>query len=58
MAMSLHLEDGQHSCETDMESLFYSLLDVMSSGHALLWRNQGDHRVLRSLKYSERELLD
>ena len=50
MAMSLHL-DGQHSCETDMESLFYSLLDVMSNGHALLWRHLEEHNLIYSLKF-------
>ena len=52
MAMSLHLDDGQHSCETDMESLFYSLLDIMSNGDALRWRNLLEHSLIRNFKYT------
>ena len=52
MARSLHFDGGQHSCLTDMESLFYSLLDVASDGHALSWRNLTDQIMIRCGKHS------
>lgn len=52
MAMSLHKEDGQHTFETDMESLFYSLLDIMSSGRALPWRHLCEQKLIFSVKYA------
>ncbi len=52
MAQSLHFRGGQHSCETDMESLFYSLMDVASGGRALRWRNLTDPGLIRASKYA------
>ena len=52
MARSLHYEGGQHSCLTEMESLFYSLLDVASGGHALPWRKQTNPFMIRAAKHT------
>jgi hypothetical protein len=53
MALRLHCEMPQHSATTDMESLFYSLMDVASGGEALPWRTMLDDEVaVSSSKYS------
>jgi hypothetical protein len=52
IARSLHYAGGQQSSETDMESLFYSLLDVASGGHALPWRNYNDVVEVRMFKFA------
>ena len=52
MARSLHFDGGRQSCETDMESLFYSLLDVVSNGQALRWRHLFDPALVRVSKYA------
>ena len=51
MAMDLHFDGGRQSCETDMESLFYSLLDVVSGGRALRWRHLIDPALIRACKH-------
>ena len=50
MARSLHFPGGRQSSTTDMESLFYSLLDVASDGRALRWRHSRDPEVITALK--------
>ena len=50
MARSLHFQGGRQSSTTDMESLFYSLLDVASDGRALPWRHVWDPKDIRASK--------
>ena len=52
MAIGLHYDGGRQSCETDLESLFYSLLDVVSSGRALRWRHLIDPALIRGCKHN------
>ena len=50
MARALHFPGGRQSSTTDMESLFYSLLDVASDGRALPWRHLWDPKDIRASK--------
>ena len=50
-SLSLH-DGGQHSCATDMESLFYSLMDVASGGRALAWQDLPEVQEVFCVKYA------
>lgn len=50
-ALSLH-HNAPHSCATDMESLFYSLMDVASGGRALPWQAIPSEKAVYSSKYT------
>ena len=52
MAIGLHYDGGRQSCVTDLESLFYCLLDAVSSGRSLRWRYLIDPALIRACKYS------
>ena len=46
------LDGGQHSCATDMESLFYSLMDVASGGRALAWQDLPEELEVYCVKFA------
>ena len=51
-ALSLHHHGSRHSCTTDMESLFYSLMDVASGGRALPWQALPVEHEVFCVKYA------
>jgi hypothetical protein len=53
-ALSLTAADdsAQHNVATDLESLFYSILDMASDEKALKWRELVDPELIQTSKYS------
>ena len=49
---ALRLSTEGHSVSTDLESLFYSIIDMSSDGHAVGWKHASDENQLFQKKFT------
>jgi serine/threonine protein kinase len=49
---ALSLKTGRHSVSTDLESLFYSVIDMSSDGHAVGWKHASNEKELYQKKFT------
>ena len=47
---ALSLMDEPHSVSTDLESLFYSVIDMSSDGHAIAWKDASNEKMMHEEK--------